>query len=83
MFGIYGLFDKVRESFTNITLDSNDATAKRAFLQAVSHSADLMYIAKDLELRKIGEFDIHTGLIVPLTVPQLVSYGMEYQNAEE
>ena len=80
MYGIYGLFDRVRESYTNITLDNNDATAKRAFLSAVSQSNELMFIAKDLELRKIGEFDIHTGMIIPMAQSSLVCYGLEYQN---
>lgn len=80
MYGIYALFDRVRESYSNITIDNNDATAKRSFLGAVANSNELMYIAKDLELRKIGELDIHSGLIVPMATSVLVCYGSEYAN---
>lgn len=78
--GVYGLFDKARNKFLSITVDVNDFVAKRSFLYAVSQSGELMYIAKDLELFKIAEIDIETGIINPLVVHQLVSNGAEYEN---
>lgn len=80
MYGVYALFDRVRESYSNITIDNNDNTAKRSFLAAVANSRELMYIAKDLELRKVAEFDIHSGMIVPLAVSEFICYGSEYEN---
>lgn len=80
MYGVYALFDRVREGYSNITIDTNDATAKRSFLSAVARSEELMYIAKDLELRKVAEFDTHSGAIIPLAQSQFICYGMEYAN---
>lgn len=75
---VYGLFDKVRGKFLNITLDENDFIAKRNFLEQVSQSGHLMYIAKDIELYRLGELDLISGLMTPLGVNEMICRGTDY-----
>lgn len=77
---VYGLFDKVRGKFLNVTLEENDFIAKRNFLESVSQSGHLQYIAKDIELYRLGELDLISGLMTPLGVNELVTRGTEYAN---
>lgn len=79
-YGIYALYDRVRNSYGQISLDTNDETAKRGFMFAVSQDKQLQYISKDLELYKIGEMAAETGIVVPLSVHQLICRGEEYAN---
>ena len=79
-FGVYALFDRARNAFGSITLDTSDEVAKRSFLYAVSQDTQLQYISKDLELFKIGEMPQETGIISPLVVHQLICRGDEYAN---
>lgn len=78
-FAIYGLFDEARNKFLNITLEENDVIAKRNFLESVSQSGHLMYIAKDIALYKIAEFELETASIDKLPVNELVARGVEYE----
>lgn len=75
---VYGLFDKVRGKFLNITLDENDFIAKRNFFEGVSNSAHLMYIAKDVELYRLGDLDLVSGLMTPLGVNEFIARGADY-----
>lgn len=76
--GVYALFDKVRNQFGSISIDTNNEVAKRGFLFAVSKDTQLQYISKDLELFKIGEMNTDNGIISPLAVHELISRGEEY-----
>lgn len=80
IYGVYALYDKVRNAFGQISVDTNDETAKRGFLFAVSNDVQLQYISKDLELYKIGEMNQETGVITPLIVHQLICRGEDYAN---
>ena len=80
IFGVYALFDKVRNAFGQISIDVNNETAKRGFLFAVSNDVQLQYISKDLELYKIGEMSQDTGIITPLVVHELIARGEDYAN---
>lgn len=75
---VYGLFDKVRGKFLNITLDENDFLARRNFFEGVSQSGHLQYIAKDVELYRLGELDLVTGLMTPLGINEMIARGVDY-----
>lgn len=76
---VYGLFDKVRGKFLNVALEENDFIAKRNFLEQVSQSGHLMYIAKDLEFYRLGELDLVTGLMTPLGINEMICRGTDYE----
>ena len=77
-FTIYALFDQARNKFLNVTIEENDVIAKRNFLEQVSQSGHLMYIAKDIVLYKLADFDLESGLISQLPVNEIVARGTEY-----
>lgn len=74
---IYAIYDRIAETYTNITVDSSDATARRNFEFAVSQSVQLQFYCKNYELRCIGEIDLKTGIIVPQIAASLVCTGNE------
>lgn len=77
IYNLYSTFDSVAESFGAVTLDNSDATAKRNFAAAVSNSAQLQFIAKDLILYRVGEFDASNGVIVPCVPLVQICKGFE------
>ena len=74
---VYALFDKAANTYTNITVDVNDDTAKRNFAFAVSQSVQLQFFTKYYELRRIADINLKTGIIVTLPVSELVCTGEE------
>lgn len=78
IYGVYALFDSVRDMYSNLTVDVNDFSARRSFLQGVSDSAQLQYISKDLILYKLAEINLKNGQIVPLSERVLIARGDEY-----
>lgn len=76
-YSIYALRDKVADTFSGINLNVNDAVAKRDFSYAVNNTPELEYKCSDIELYKVGEFDVHTGCIVPCNTLVLVCRGDE------
>ena len=60
---IVGLRDKVSSRFEGITMAVNEYVAKRDFSFAVNNNKEMLFKAKDLELYKVGEFDVETGQI--------------------
>ena len=78
IFTIYALFDTARNKFLNVTIEENDVIAKRNFLEQVAQSGHLMYIAKDITLYKLAEFNMETGVISQLPVNEIVARGTEY-----
>lgn len=79
-YGLYATFDTVAGVFGSVTVDISDGTAKRNFLFAVSQSAQLQYMAKDMELRRIGTIDLETGMIVPSALHEVICRGSEVVN---
>lgn len=78
IYGVYALFDSVRDMYSNLTVDVNDFSARRSFLQGVSDSSQLQYISKDLILYKIAEINLKNGDIIPLGERVLIARGDEY-----
>lgn len=77
VFGVYALRDRVADAFRSVTLDSNDGTARRNFAYAVQQSPELQFQSKDLELCRIGSFDVHSGVITALAPIQVICRGDE------
>lgn len=77
-FNVYALFDEARNKFLNVTIEENDVIAKRNFLEQVAQSGHLMYIAKDIALYKLADFDLITGKLTQLPANELVVRGVEY-----
>lgn len=74
---IYALRDRVADRFRSITVDVNDAVAKRNFAFAVANSPELAFQNRDIELCRVGEFDSKKGTIIPCVPIQVVCRGDE------
>lgn len=80
-FMLYAIRDKIAEVFGEITLDINDATAKRNFAYRMQNNSNMQFSAGDLELYRVGEFEAHKGVIVPVQPAVLICRGDEVLNA--
>lgn len=80
-FLMYAIRDKIAEVFGEITIDINDATAKRNFAYRMQNNSNMQFSASDLELYRIGEFEANKGIIVPVQPAVLVCRGDEVLNA--
>lgn len=74
---VYALLDIVAGSFSSITVDLSDDLAKRNFASAVSRSAELQFISKDLSLYRLGSVNIRTGVLVPESAIVFICRGSE------
>lgn len=74
---IFAIYDKIGKTYTNLTVDTSEATARRNFEFAVSQSTQLQFYCKGYELRKIAEIDLKTGVITPLKTSVFVCSGEE------
>lgn len=71
---IYGVRDLLT-GFVGINLDSNDAVAKRNFVQASQNVGSFIQKnLKDVDLCCLASFDLETGEIVP-ELPRIVCSG--------
>ena len=77
---IFATYDQIAGVYGQVVVDLNDNVAKRNFLYAVSQSAQLQYMAKDLELQRIAEIDLHTGVIIPCVPHEMIARGSEVLN---
>lgn len=71
-YGVYAIRDRIAENFQSVNVDINDAVARRNFSFAVNNNDNMLFSASDLEFYRIGEFDSHTGVIVPVTPAVLI-----------
>lgn len=64
MRAIYTLRDTVGRVYRDVVCDdTNEEVAKRNLAFQVNNNPQFMFLAKDLEFMKVGEFDEHTGVI--------------------
>ena len=77
---IFATYDRAANRYGQVVVDLSEIVAKRNFLYAISESGALQYIAKDLELHKIGEIDLTTGDIIPVMPHVMVCRGGEALN---
>lgn len=73
---VVSLYDRVAQNYRNVTVDINNATARRNLGYAVNNTPQLLYEAKDLDLMQVGDFDEHTGTITPC-VPFVICHASE------
>lgn len=76
-YGVYAIRDRIAETFQSVNVDINDAVARRNFSFAVNNNDNMLFSASDLEFYRIGEFDPHTGTIVPVTPAVLIARADE------
>lgn len=64
-YGLYSIRDLLT-GFTGVSVDINDASARRNFAHAVNRSDSLFNTHPEhYVLYKVGDFDSSTGVIVP------------------
>lgn len=73
---VYSVRD-VHVGFNPPTTDLNDNVAKRNFSYAINNPDNgvMNFRPQDYDLYRIAEFDTESGLMIPLTVPELVVTG--------
>lgn len=76
IYGVYSIFDSAAGVFTAPTIDISDASAIRAFQQALANSGSVMnFKPDDFSLYQIGSFDVETGVLSPITPPYRLTVG--------
>lgn len=76
IYGVYSIFDSAAAVFTSPTIDISDASAIRAFKQALANPGSIMnFKPEDFSLYQIGSFDVETGVINPITPPNRLTVG--------
>jgi len=79
---LYAIRDKYT-GFLSPAPDMTDDSAKRNFAMAVNNNPGVMnFSPRDYDLYKIGEYDTHTGEIVPLQPIQFICNGGDVLNEE-
>lgn len=81
IYGVYSIFDSAAGVFTAPTIDINDASAVRAFQQALSNSGSLMnFKPEDFALYQVGTFDVESGTLEPMVPPSRLFVGSDGNN---
>lgn len=71
-YGVYCLRDKTAEVFSSPTFEEKNEIAMRNLAYAVNNNAHMLFIAKDLELWKIADVELKSGVVTPLVPMELV-----------
>lgn len=69
---VYALRDRLADNFRSITMNESDELERRNLSFAVNNDSQFNFMAKDMELCRIGEIDNKTGVISPITPIQVV-----------
>lgn len=78
IYGVYAIYDSAAHVFTAPTIDLSDASAVRAFQQAIANSGSLMnFKPDDFSLYQVGTFDVETGELEPFTPPSRLIVGSD------
>uniref|UniRef100_A0AAU8B6E5 Nonstructural protein n=1 Tax=Dulem virus 192 TaxID=3145669 RepID=A0AAU8B6E5_9VIRU len=78
IYGVYSIYDAAAEVFTAPTIDISDASAVRAFQQAVANSGSVMnFKPEDFALYQIGTFDVETGALQEMVPPSRLVVGSD------
>ena len=79
-YNIYSVRD-IHNGFGAPILDSNDHSAIRGFAYGMKNTNPIMGFApKDFDFYCIGEFDVHSGVIMSYEIPTLVISGVDAFN---
>lgn len=77
-YGVYSIYDAAAEVFTAPTIDISDASAVRAFQQAVANAGSVMnFKPEDFSLYQIGTFDVETGRLEEMVPPSRLVVGSD------
>ncbi len=78
IYGVYSIFDTAAGVFTAPTIDISDASAVRAFWQAVANSGSVMnFKPEDFVLYQVGTFNVETGVLDAMVPPSRLAYGFD------
>ena len=76
IYGVYSIFDSAAGVFTAPTIDISDASALRAFQQALANSGSIMnFKPGDFSLYQVGTFDVETGKLESCNPPSRLIAG--------
>lgn len=77
-YGIYAIFDAVSGVFTAPTIDLADSAAARNFRKMCADAGSMVNFAPaDFAIYRIGDFDVETGAITPLSPVMCVLRGSD------
>lgn len=71
-YGVYCLRDRTAEVFSSPTFEEKNEIAMRNLAFAVNNNSQMLFIAKDLELWKIADVELKSGVVTPLVPMELV-----------
>lgn len=81
MYKLYSVYDSVAQQFYAPTMERNDATATRSFLDLMQDGRFKLH-NKDYDLYRIGAFDPETG-VIDVFDRALVARGDQYIYEED
>ena len=77
-YGVYSIYDSAAGVFTAPTIDISDASASRAFKQALANSGSIMnFKPSDFSLYQLGTFDVETGKLECWACPSRLVVGSD------
>ena len=75
-YGVYSIYDAAGGIFTAPTIDVSDASAVRAFQQAMENEASIMHFKpSDFSFYQVGTFDVESGAIESVIPPKRLLAG--------
>lgn len=78
IYGVYAIFDSAAHIFTAPTIDISDASAVRAFHQALANPCSVMnFKPGDFSLYQVGTFDVESGTLEPMVPPSRLVVGSD------
>lgn len=73
---IYAIRDVKADSFSTLDISDRDEVEIRGFAYAVNGGNEIMsFNPKDFDLYKLAEYDVKTGKIESLDIPELICTG--------
>ena len=78
---MYSVYDEATQAFATPFFLPTDASAKRAFTDAVMQDQNISKYPKDYSLFRIGEFDDNPGTLTHEERPVPIMAGFEAANA--
>lgn len=81
--GVYSVRDTVSGQFSDICTSGSDAEAVRGFKAQLNSPEFPRYIARDLSLVCIGEYDAQTGVVSGYENFRPVAYGSDILEPEK
>lgn len=77
VYPVYSIRDAVSAKFGQLNIESNEATARRNFKYGCRDGL-MDYARDDFSLYKIGDYDVDSGVFIPLNIPVLVCKASDF-----